>query len=174
MVPTNKIYLLTEFQFQHMQRYQTKTTKGDQYKFMSTGKPHQKLASGQHQTHLQPIRWLIGGLEELKMQAVLAVILMMCLHVSFLVLLLDLLIISPLNALKLDLTGLRSLKQRMMNSLLSLQMKIETRHQSSSVRTLPKKEITMKDKTTYQQPKPWPVPDFAGYPDKMLIHRLIN
>ena len=24
----------------------------------------------------------------------------------------------------------------------------------------------MKDKTTYQQPKPCPVPDFAGYPDK--------
>ena len=24
----------------------------------------------------------------------------------------------------------------------------------------------MKDKTTYQQPKPVPVPDFAGYPDK--------
>jgi len=25
----------------------------------------------------------------------------------------------------------------------------------------------MKDKTTYQQPKPCPVPDFAGYPDKV-------
>ena len=25
----------------------------------------------------------------------------------------------------------------------------------------------MKDKTTYQQPKPTPVPDFAGYPDKV-------
>ncbi len=25
----------------------------------------------------------------------------------------------------------------------------------------------MKDKTTYQQPKPTPVPDFAGYPEKV-------
>ncbi len=25
----------------------------------------------------------------------------------------------------------------------------------------------MKDKVTYQQPKPVPVPDFAGYPDKI-------
>ena len=46
-------------------------------------------------------------------------------------------------------------------------MKIETSHQSSSHQTLPHKEITMKDKTTYQQPKPCPVPDFAGYPDKV-------
>jgi hypothetical protein len=46
-------------------------------------------------------------------------------------------------------------------------MKIEISHQSSSHRTLPHKETTMKDKTTYQQPKPTPVPDFAGYPEKV-------
>ena len=46
-------------------------------------------------------------------------------------------------------------------------MKIEISHQSTSHRTLPHKEINMKDKVTYQQPKPTPVPDFAGYPDKV-------